>query len=53
MNKCDKKFLAPLRKILRTPLGTTFKGSWWDIRGVTYFELLPAGEPITSDKFCQ
>ncbi|XP_055711489.1 histone-lysine N-methyltransferase SETMAR-like [Phlebotomus papatasi] len=26
---------------------------WWDIRGVIYFELLPAGETITADKYCQ
>lgn len=26
---------------------------WWDIRGVIYFELLPAGETITANKYCQ
>ncbi|CAD7004304.1 unnamed protein product [Ceratitis capitata] len=26
---------------------------WWDIRSVIYFELLPAGETITANKYCQ
>src|SRR5688572_30562379 len=25
---------------------------WWDVKGVVYYELLPAKETITADKYC-
>lgn len=26
---------------------------WWDCRGIIFFELLPRGETITTDKYCE
>ncbi|XP_020289890.1 histone-lysine N-methyltransferase SETMAR-like [Pseudomyrmex gracilis] len=46
-NECDQPNQADLQ------LQKAVLSVWWDCKGVIFYELLPVGETITSDKYCQ